>query len=239
MSISAPPARGYPDWQRIQNYDTGILYNLVPGLTSGSFTSPIIDVSRFEYMGGYLFELSSQCSVGLRWFIDRAGAIAVGAITLVLSANVTNGAQIRFPNLGPFLQVTVVPLAGLQYDPDVAIFATNRFHPLEFIPVNPVLVDQQNFPVAGNATAVFYPSDYYAGPVSTWCLFGQTGQLTFEYLTAGNNWDDFYQVILTANAEVTPQVVTPPGAWRCVLVNQSAVATGVYLAVVPPMTGST
>jgi hypothetical protein len=238
--LIAAPNRGYSDYQRISNYDSGSLFSFGGVTRNASIASGIFDVSRFGYLGGTLQESQSQCDVLLQWFLDANGTITVAQREFILSSLIPARAQIRLPNLGPFCQQIVSPVGGVNYTCACQLFATNRVHPLEFIPRNAIVVDQQNASLGASANVGVYPNDYYAGPVGVWFECGQNAAWAVETLLSNNVWDVLFNSATIAGATNTyTEIVTPPGAWRAIVGNSTAVATTFNLAFTPTTTGST
>ena len=231
---------GYPDGQRVANWDGPTLWSETTTPTNAAVASPVVNVSRYGYLAGFMDEFLSQSQVEISWFADRNAAISINRRQFVLTSQILHVASLRVPNLGPYAQVQVSAIGGVNYDFATLLFATNRTHPLELIPQSPVLIDQQNQAIAANATNTYYPSDYYAGPVSVWADVSQGPALvTLQYLTTAGSWDMIDQRTIAAAGEQPFQMVTPAGAWRMQVTNQAAAAGAVFLAATPSLTGST
>lgn len=238
--LVSAPNRGYADWQRLSNMDTGVLFNQVVAAQNAPPFSPIIDVSRYEFLGGQAFMSNGQANVRLQWYADAAGAVTMGQRSFQLTSQIPAAAQLRLPNLGPFVQWVWSAPGVSTFSGTVNLIATNRYHPLEFVPTSPVL-----FQLSGGAAPVnntiYMPNDYYAGPVSYWYNPAySTGFLQLQWLDNQGNWQNIYSSVQTAANTETPGIaVTPPGAWRIVTFNGSGVASTHYIGVVQSQTGST
>lgn len=238
--LVAAPSRGYADWQRVDNWDSPTLWNVTPSIGNAIVQSPIIDVSRFAYLSGVMEEDTSQCVVDLRWLSASSGGSFIGFRTFVLSTLIPNFAYVRVPNLGPFLQIQVSPIAAANFEFSATLLGTNRVHPLEFIPRNPTLIDKQAQTVGAGAAATVYPGDYYAGPMRIWATCGATYSWALYFLNTVGVWD-FVEQIQTQGASVNSSVntVAPPGAWRVVLTNTGAANANYWLCATPSTTGAT
>lgn len=235
------PNRGYADWQRVDNYDSGQLYS-DPGTSgAGSIATSVLDVSRYGYIAGYDFAAAGSFEAGFFWYIDAAATVGVGLRQFMLDSNITDDAQYRLPNMGPFLKVAWSTIGAGPWTHRAELFGTNRVHPLELIPRSPVLIDQQAIAIAAGATATFYPSGYYSGPAQWWVETGtQVGSLRFQYLTTAGTWDILNELpSVAATSDGSGIAVVPSGAWRAQLTNEGAVSASFYLTVTPTMTGAT
>lgn len=233
-----PPARGYSDWQRVSNYDTGLLYNAQEINNAVSFTSPIEDVSRYAATALFVNMVAGNASITLSWFLDAGGTEQAGFRTFITSSLMNNGLQARILNLGPFVTISGTPFGG-NYSIFLDAWGTNRQYPLEVVPSHPVIIDQQNIAIGGGSTVTMYPADYYAGPVQAWCAGPANASfLNLQYLTATNSWDLISQSPIPANSGASFTLVTPPGAWRMAVQQIGGAASTFDLAVTPSMTGA-
>lgn len=239
MTLAPAGARGYAAWQRIANYDGPIVWqaNQNPGTTGQ--TSPVLDCSRYAYVGGQLGESSSQALWTFNWYADAGGVTQIASRQFVLYFR-TEFAQIRLPNLGPFLKITIAPIPnGGTIASTGVIFFTNRVHPLEFIPTNPGLISQQATAINANTTNIYFPSDYYAGPVSVWASTNYaTGLVDMDQMATDGTWQTVNQYKITTNGPVQQVMIAPAGAWRVAIQNSTASASTFYLAVTPSVTGA-
>lgn len=237
--ISAPN-RGYADYQRVGNYDSGILWSVDTGSINVGISSPLLDVGRYAYLGGTIAGLLNQSQVSIFWYADAAATIQVGERFIQLHGQILQPAQIRLPNLGPFVRINCNITGGANQDVQANVFGTNRVHPLEFIPVNPLVIDQQNVAIAAGVTANLYPFDYYAGPCRLWMLVSQTSQWQLQALSSAGVWELFdQQQGFAAFANVEQTLITPPGAWRLAVQNTSGTAGNYWAVVTPSTTGAT
>lgn len=233
-----PPARGYSDWQRVSNYDTGLLYNAQEINNAVSFTSPIEDVSRYAATGLFVNMVAGNAIITLSWFLDAGGTEQAGFRTFVTSSLMNNGLQARILNLGPFVTISGTPFGG-NYSIFLDAWGTNRQYPLEVVPSHPAILDVQGQNIGANSNAFVYPNDYYAGPVAFMVEMGTASSVfQTQFLTGTNTWDiiDIHEPATNAFTPYT--VVVPPGAWRVEVFNQAAAATTFYLTGIASMTGA-
>lgn len=238
--LLAPPLRGYTDEQRLANYDTGSLYTHQTVNSNAIVPGPTLDVSRFAYIGGAATEALSSSVMNFQWALDAAFSQVTGNRQVILNSNIPGDAFFRLLNLGPFVGVNLNPIAGANRTQFVNVFATNRVAQLEFIPQAQTLISQQSVAIGASATVVVYPVDYYAGPVQLVLEGNVSIQPVLQFLDTSGNWDSLWVVPPIAASVWTPfTVVTPPGAWRLEVINQTAGA-GLYSAIMtPPTTGAT
>lgn len=236
--LASPPARGFASWQRTGPYDSGVLYTSTAAAGSAGFVSPVIDVSRYAYLGGLLSGGNPGYWVTLTWYADSAATIPVGQRVFGVIGLVGQGAQIRFPNLGPFCTISGAEMSGATFGYKVVLFGTNRVHPLEFIPVQTVLIDQPGLSVPGNGSQSVYPGDYFAGPTQFyWDVTPANMVMLFQYLTFTGAWNEFARINL-ASAAGTQTVTMPAGAWRFQPNNNNAGAVVGNYGVIGSLTGS-
>jgi hypothetical protein len=240
MSPLAPANSGYPDGQRVENWDTQILYHDGGLNVNTSIQTGLLNVSRYAYLGGFDQAATLSLQATFLWYSDNVNFIPVGSRTFVLDSNINSRAQYRLPNLGPWATIVWTNITNGTPTHSSQIFATNREHPLEFIPAHVDLVNIQGSAIAGTTTQTVYSSDYYAGPVDVWFEApAASWLLSFFYLDIHDNWVEFFQTPQsTAASDLQYKVVTPPGAWRVKVSNLNAAGGTYYLNVRQSQTGS-
>lgn len=238
--LVAAPNRGYNDYQRTSNFDTGVLWNDARGANHNHFISGILDVSRYAYLGIGTQEILSSHTFAVTWFSDDGGSTLLGVRSFQIISNIQNAAQMRIPNLGPFCTLEWIAFGVTNYNVITNAWGTNRVYPLEFIPRGALVVDRQNIPIGAGTAITDYPTDYYSGPVQVG-LYNTIGPGTFvlRYLSQVGVWTVFDQVAVPAAATfVRFTTVVPGGAWRTEFTNPGA-ASNYYVEIAPSPTGST
>ena len=239
MPLLASPNRGYADWQRIENWDSQLLYDQQgSGITVGVGT-PILDCSRWAYTAGFIFCGSGQIEVDFSWFADAQGTTTLGSRSMYIDQFQPNGGQLHIPNLGPYVQVGLLPIsvAGMNYH--LQVFQTNRIHPLDLIPSKPYLIDMQTGSLAAGAQQYLYPTDLYAGPLSVWFdLAGGNGALELMGLNANGTYDYLAGWNIT-QMQTDVVMMAPAGSWRVRVLNNAASTEAFILAAVQSSTGAT
>lgn len=239
MPLNAPPAQGYPDGQRLQNYDTPTIYTVNPSVVAPPIQSPILYVGRFAYLGGFINESFNHSQHTFAWYTDSTGSVQLAQRHFQLSAAIGVGAQIRIPNLGPFFQHTITRPEGGNVEDAVLLFLTNRSYPLEFVPIDPVLVDVETQNVGAGATVFDYPTTYYGGPVQMVTQCSQNSQVVLSYQTGTGTWDEFWVSNVINNGVWTnTTVIVPTSAWRFALENTSGVLGTYDVTIIPSTTGA-
>ena len=238
MPLLASPNRGYADWQRVENWDTGLLINQTIPSGSNFYQSSVLDVSRSAYLSGYIGVTPGDATIGFTWYDDLAGDNTLGYRQYNMSSSINNVAQLRIPNMSPFCQVTASKLGAFNYGASLLIWGTNRYHPLELIPREPVLLAHAGIALAASGTNRYYPSDYYAGPVQVNAFCGQSYQLFMEWLSDTDTWTSINNITGGTGTIQTVTMLAPPGAWRVGITNQTATATTESIRITPTYTGS-
>lgn len=236
--LVAAPNRGYADWQRIDNYDTGVLIALAPGSTNATIRSAIEDVSRYETICGQIQLTAGVCELVFLWFADPAGTILLGERVMYLTSSIPDPMQIHIDNLGPFVQVITIALGGGNYTQTTTLIASNRSIPIEVVPENTVIVDAQNIPNAAGNTFIQYPLDYWAGPMRIFCIQSQAGACAVQVLNAGGAWDNLDQILLAALTPTATNTIAPLGAWRLSIINTSGANGSFFLSCIPSYSGA-
>lgn len=238
--LVSAPARGYADYQRLDNFDSGILYSANSQATTTSINSPIIDVSRYACVAGSMGIGSNRCRVIFIWYADAAGSVSTGLRQMFLDP-VNNGkTAFRILNQGSFvsLQIDAIPLLQVLWS--CQLFGSNRMGPLEFIPSGTWLINQQNIGIGGATTVSVPASESYAGPVEV-AAWASNGNMQFSAQAYDNVSGN--KTLITAWQQFTAATWThvpfnaPAGYWEIAVNNLGA--AGIYwLTVLPALTGS-
>lgn len=235
-----PPNRGYADWQRVENYDSGVLLavnQLIGGLP---VTFGPVDMSRYLAIGGLMGVSGNAGLVQMFWYDDSSALALVGQRQFTLSPLIPLAAQLRIPNLGPFLEIAPTWLAGGSMTFVCNLIGTNRDLSMDFIPSAPLLIDQDAVALGASGAVISYPNSYYAGPVRLWFTCTQSALWQLQVLSPTNAWETVDEFELAGGGVTsTTNILTPPGAWRIVVTNETAVAATYYLKATPSTTGAT
>lgn len=239
MPLAQPPIRGYPDYQRVENWDSDVVWN--PGQATGGapVDSGYIDVSRFACLLFNPVVTVGQVVVSIVWSNDDAGNLQLGSLQWCMDAAIgSSGAYRHTLNQGPFARIFVVPIsASATVDPIALV--DNRTGVLDFTPFAPTLIDEQNSPLGANQTATLYPTGLYAGPVHTWFEPAwASGILTLDTLATDGTYHVASVIDIPGAGDQSYVQLTPVGAWRMRVENGTGAASSYYLSVVPSITGA-
>lgn len=237
--LVSAPARGYSDYQRLENFDTGILENFVTPGNNASFSSPVIDVSRFAYFCGEIREQSTQSAWAFNYFLDSLGSVFIGGYNFTCAQAGAQAGQLHIPNLGPFVQILVQAIGGVNFQASGSLFASNRVTLTQLIPPLPQLVIVNNFNMpAGNTN--FFPNAMYAGPARLMMVSPVASTIiALEYLDTGGNYfilDEYTSGAVNAPLQAT--IICPLTAWKIVVNNPGVATVGLFVAVTPSVTGA-
>lgn len=239
MGLSAPPQRGFTDFQRTGPWDSGILWQDNTLLSGATITTGTLDVSRWAYVAGLDSLGAGSAYATYSWYADSAASNLVGQMIIPLTAN-CGAAQLRLPNLGPFLKISWTAPLAQQFSHQSVLFGTNRFHPLSFIPIRGMLVNSQGQAVGANSSIQVYPVSYYAGPILIQVdpTFA-SAEVVLQVMLTDASWVTGDILFPAANASSDYRTIAPFGAWRLNVLNNSAAAGTFGLVCLCPFTGST
>lgn len=238
MPLMSAPSRGYTDWQRVENWDSGVLFsNNGAAAITGDGTG-LLDVSRYAYLSGFDEVTGGNVQATYAWFADAAGLVGCGGRTIMFEGQNSRQAQYRLPNLGPYVQIGWQLATGASFNHTCVIMATNRAHPLEMIPGNSLLIYESNFNLPAGDTFL-YPGTMYTGPVQIWThALGASVILVLQMMLSNGTYDAMIQ-LPGANGEQVFNWTAPQGAWRLRVANSGAAVPGVYLMATASLTGAT
>lgn len=238
--INTAATRGYPDWRRIDDYDTGVIYSKTGVSGTAPINSGVLDVSRYGYLAGYINETQSGCLVTVKWFTDQAGTNQIGQQQFFLNFNISFWNQLRIPNLGPYVSIQAVKIGAAAFTFSAQIIATNRVHPLQSVPQYAANHDNQSVVFAAGVST-WWPSNYYAGPMTVYVHGGgAASNVQIQVPNSFSSFDVFWSVpFLTAATDYVWNTIAPMGAWNITINNGSGAAmNGCVLVTTPSWTGS-
>lgn len=240
MPLVGSPGTGYPDGQRLANYDSGPLWNFTMVASPNPQSSPVMNMQHFAAAGGYVLATVAQAVVTFTWYADALLVNEISAKTFTVDHNIPAAlGGFMIPNLGPFLQVTVTNIGGNPYAINALVFGSNRISPIPWIPQNSIIIDQQAVAIGASTGVDVFPSDYYAGPCDVYYSLTQANTFFIQGLNASGNYDILNGQNEVANSNSTFTFVAPAGAWKFRVGNDAAVAAAYTLVVVASLTGAT
>lgn len=239
MPITAPPQRGYGDWQRLNDHDAGPIVNIARGATLNTESVGPLDVSRFAYIAGFDNIDAQTVSLNLTWTSALSGGVTVGSRGFCLDGHIGHRAQYSLRNLGPYVSATWTAVAGTDFVHNVAWIATNRIPVVEFQPISTVLIDQENVALGAGTNADVWPADYFAGPIRV--QYNAPGAGWLLNLTCFDNVGNGKTIegIAGTGANVTIDSLAPAGAWKFNVNNTTGAPGNYYLRVTGSQTGAT
>lgn len=229
---------GYSDYQRIVNWDGPVIWEILTKAVTGEAESAIADCSRYGYILGRAFLTGEPFRLTFRWFLDEGATKPIGERWVELDPNIGQPAQLRIPNMGPWVQVHLEGKEGAsKCTATIRLGLTNRTDPLLVIPRQPLLL-ARNKAAADPEADTFYPTDYYAGPAL--CHIEDEGQNVRCFLEVATGPG----IVSTADLIESPagpiftdqKIILPPGMWR--ITGISAVGKTFALRVTASYTGS-
>lgn len=176
------PVRGYPDYQRVENWDGPEVLTNFGTLNTGKVESPIVECSRYGYLTGSIGTGVNDAALKVEYFYDAAGTQFIGIRQMILSTNPLNTGQVNLPNLGPFMKVIVKPLTeGTQWEGFIRLFLSNRLSPTELrLPV-PLLAEGEHAFLGAEGFLV-PAAGYFAGPIRVYASM-TAGETAFSVET--------------------------------------------------------
>lgn len=238
--LATPGTRGYPDWQRLQNWDSPSLFQRRMAFSGLSDDSGIMDVRLYQYLGGIDFITAAPggCSVHVSWYQDPSGSTLVGEQIWLIDPFGSGQQQWRLSNVGPYARVVWTSIDGVQnFTHTCNLLGTNRFHQLMFIPpnVNPLYIVQgTNI----NAGAQFTHSlqSLYTGPARIRINTAAAAwSVDLQAYTAGG----LYQSVdVLINSPPAATFLIPIGSSRLVVSNLDGVPRNFDIALTPAWLGS-
>lgn len=239
--IAPAGTTGYPDWQRIQNWDSPSLFSHTVPFVGDSDGSGVLDVSRFGYMliidkqtGGPTF-----IEVDALWFEDSHGTVGLGEITWFLDGQMSNTAVYHLPNLGPFFKIVWNRFGGANGMTHTCnVVATNRFHQLQEIPSTSLLINSNGVNVAGGGQEILFPTTSFTGPARLHVnTASPTWAVEMQSLTSSASMVTTDEITQGTAAEGTT-VNIPLGSFQLRVSNLDAAAHNFDVRLTPIWTGA-
>lgn len=237
MGLSTPPATGYQDYQRNEQFDGPLAVALTGNINAPTAYGPF-SVGAYWGVNVRLQARGGDARVVFTWFQDSAATILIGSIEVDAALAAAAYQPLILSNVGPYLTVTVrSPEATYPIDPLLYVAFTNRVN-AETTPNPPdLLVDQQPVNIPTGTTQTLYPMQAYAGDIQFWMFTGAACQVTYQVWT-GVSWDDFAQYNFAAGADPIESLLVPVSSWRLGIANSSGATAGFFVAIVADINGS-
>lgn len=242
---------GYPDYQRVANYDSPTVFtgSYSPGAPA-ELNSGILNVSRYEYVTLSLtvrgLSASVEVPITFQWSTNFSGSPALLSEVFFIHSLVgelTHGEEVTvtIPCRGPLMKLNLGSVSGHPTGSvSVAMSLTNRFVATPYPLKTPNLIRQTGSAPNLSHTLAF-PAWPYAGPVNVAAYCGGLTEkfaLQLESLTsAPGGWT--LRESLQPNSEVFQRATffTPLGEWRLNLTNASGAEQPYEIQASPSVTG--
>lgn len=208
MSLGAGEL-GYPDFQKVANWDGPVLAE--SGLNEMPYATTF-PVGPYGYLNGSINVLSAYALASFEWgptaTFPKLPTMSVIKRQLILGngeagglKGSSGGALLRIPNWGPYCRLRVTQVGANNTLPHVTLAGTNRVSPYETLPATtPLVVASHVFAGAGVVTVA--PAFFWSGPMrvvyfseaagiaSTVRLNGllppEGVETTFDFITVGS-----------------------------------------------------
>ena len=230
--MAEPLKEGYPDYQRIVNFDGPTIFEGATRERFVAISTPILPCSKYASVhcavappeGGENIELS------IAQFMNAAGTPPIVFQNYFINRSTAEGPQNEFqlhlPLIAPYVQFTLgATRAGGTWRTEWSFGLDNREARLPHRPQGPVLISAFGGVVEAGRTRLITPNYFYGGQVGLSFLIGRTAS-TFVAVSVLSGTPAEYRTarVFQATAASTWQQVTfgvPPGAWRLALLNSS------------------
>lgn len=230
---------GYPDWQRLTNYDGPTAWSINQGGIAARLIGPMMDMSRYATLSTFMEVSGGPTQIGISWFLDQAGTVLVGQRTIMMGVNPGESENINLLNLGPWAQIEISPIGAGVRGANIVAHGTNRTFPSEVAPNSQELVYVDGVTLQPNTDLTVIPSGYWSGPVVMWARTDSNITTTFQALAGNGAWNDFWQ-LSPGSISDSSIVVIPLGEWQVILTNGSTTQTGTAnLTIIAPISGAT
>lgn len=232
--MSAIEPLGYPDWQRLTNWDGPVLWEPAPGVYNAQLNGPVMRVDRYQALSCLLEITAGKASFTFAWYADQALTTLIAARQVYLDGGAGNTSIVRLTNLGAWCQVLITPIGGAAFTLASTVFAvTNRGFPSEYVAISSMLaqVESQNI----NAGVTFTAQCQYvvAGRAHLWAA-GPTAGATVDVLAMllSGVYVHIYEGVLDGNGELNDDLELPQSSIKLQISNTTGVAHNYFAALV-------
>lgn len=195
------------------------------------------DVSTAPTLGGYVGlqpNTDTKAEVTFRWYDDAAGQEILGVQGFPVSGLIPSLAQIQWPNLGPYLRVSVDCMRAGQPCPETVPFAMRLRGSIApagpQLPGDTILVTERDRTIAGNSSTAVYPADYCSNGCPLQVFLDAPAGVTVTLWAADLTW------LLSKGGRYGPgssSSLAPRGTFWFVISNTNATAATYSLTVTP------
>jgi hypothetical protein len=221
---------GYPDRQRVKDWDGETVFVPEIGERDTAAVSSNINVSRYASLWGKVAPSSNGVGVlvELNWRAQTELTSLSPTRFIAIAPPEESPAQPLFfhvPNLAPILRIRMDAIGPLHtpWFPEAEYGLDNRQYAVETTPLQQGLITPSSILLAGGNNFYVYPRYFYAGPITMYVYCETaTSQIGVEAYTTGGVWHRIgvYTAPVNEYSPVTFQV--PLGSWRIVITNPTA-----------------
>ena len=231
--------QGFPDYQRVVNWDSSALINDTGTARVGSFTYPAVFVGRYAYLAMVAAVRGvPNCRMTVTWFSDAALSIGLGSVNIMLDPNNSGNCQLRLENLGAFAQITLASVGVANFTSHMTVIGSNRPYNIPVVPSDAGVIFNSVGVIGAGASVPIVPDTYFAGN-GILSILPAAAPVTAELrgMDLGGTYRGWATVSAAANVRASVQTLFPMGAWEIVLTNTGGVNTSCETDLVPGWTG--
>lgn len=242
--MAEPLREGYPDYQRIVNFDGPTIFSGATRERFVTISTPILPCSRYASVhcavappeGGENIELQ------IAQFMNVAGTPPIVFQNYFINRSTAEGPQNEFqlhlPLLAPYVQFSLGAVrAGGTWRTEWSFGLDNREARLPHRPQGPLLIPGTTRTVEAGRTFLISPNYFYAGQVGLSFLTTRMANAAIVLSVLGGTPAEYRtaRVFQAAVANAWQQVTfgAPIGAWRLALSNSSVENIGFEVAANP------
>lgn len=221
---------GYPDFRRQSEFEDTALLAHDAGGAHGANTSTEYGpfyVGNFEYLGIVTDLTAGSVRMSLAWFDDSAMLQSTGQRYIFIDSTVSFPLQARIPNLGRYVKIDLDPLGVVAWTlGDTIFWASRRFSPVEFIPVQQPVQAHTAAALGAGLTSTKGFDQFASGPAMAYLAVGGASAVQFiiQAQNAVNAWINVFIEALAAGTNTFRLITLPSTALRTQIVNTGGAA---------------
>lgn len=142
MAVGSRGPRGYPDYQRVENWDGPAVFtrqqvNITAG---GEGEYETFETSRYAQLGVTMEAIIGKMTINFQFLTAKTGGATLGVKSYCMNPQVGR-CNLRVPVLGPYCRITVKATIEVASKLLTTVIPTNRLAPQEAIPRNNLLLN--------------------------------------------------------------------------------------------------
>jgi len=214
--------RGYPDYQRVENWDgPRLIKESEERLPGEKVESALIEVSRYSAIAVPAFCEKGNVNLICTW-TNASVKEVIATREFAFSKSIGSKAQLRIPNLGPYMFFTMKFVGGEAGLLTIEVFGTNRQSP-ESIPGKAILHHvKRKYKASEEQT--YNLTEYVSGKVGVAVRSFGGKAITFLLYTIDNEGNNVLLGAIQANSEhsqVYAEVGVPTAPLWALAINTS------------------